>query len=88
VVEIISNDNGTVLALGGTSKMDDVYIQAECTAREVGDYYNPSFPATCEITGVYVEISEGYNQFLDLGKLHDEINDWEEAILDELATED
>jgi hypothetical protein len=74
---------------------DIIFVEAEYEPAEAGtrpsfnnktanlvDPGTPGFPSSCEITRVYIPVSEGYEQNLDIGQLYHEINDWEEDIIE------
>jgi hypothetical protein len=96
-VKIQENNAGTIKAYVSN---DDLLIGELCVEAEVyegdpgqrmsygkegiTDWGQPSEPATCEITRVFVEVGKDYDQKLDMLILKAEIATWEAEIIEEL----
>ena len=46
------------------------------------DRGEPAWPSTIDIHRVYLEISTGYEQDLDLTRLHAELSDWSDELIE------
>ena len=96
---IIENNAGTIKAYASHPDMnfEDIIVEAEVEQGDPGEkmkfgvhglqsWGQPSSPATCEITRVYIEVGPDYDQNLDKTILYKEVSCWEDEIIKALES--
>jgi len=81
---LIEDNRGTITAtiVNSGLNFDEVCVEAEYEPKEKGDFYNADRPARCEITRVFIDVSEEYGEEnLDMGRLHKHLSRWESILI-------
>ena len=92
---IYENNAGTIKAYVETKDGFEFEVEAEYEAGDPGEkerfgkegrtsWGSPANDSTCEIKRVFLTLGNYCEQNLDMTKLHGEISDWEQEIIDEI----